>query len=175
MKILQYFCLCVSLVIAGCSKTPDYTFTKMSNQEVYNFLYYSNHVRAVFGPEVTAASYSIPSEQWIKDVYAPYLESFLFENGVDKYQNPENNCVKFSCYGLTSGLMLHYKAAKGIPKTSLAIGLVDYVVDLDMSHSINFFIARGSNGILKIIYFEPQSQQVVDGNEIETDWVMVRM
>lgn len=144
----------------------------MNQGEVFNFLYYTNNMRMAYGPQVTSTPYFVPTIEWIKKEYSPFLRNFLVKNGVSSSKNPENNCVKFSSYGLTAGYILHYK--EGPKGGSLAIGIVDYVKNFYVAHSINFFLASDNNKIV-VIYYEPQLQQIINGKEVETEWWSLRL
>lgn len=178
-KILLLVVICFlsgGLFTVSCSKAkPEYPFSQMTKIEAFNFIYNTNKIKCMYGPEMTSNPYCIPTVAWIREVYAPYLANFLQKNALDKAVDPENNCVKFSTYGCAVGHMLHFLNKEGPAKTSLAIGIVDYHPSMDSGHSLNFFIARDETNNLVIVYFEPQTQKIVSDKDIYSDWIMVRM
>jgi hypothetical protein len=177
-KYLSYLFVClisIGLLFTACSKSnSNYDWTTMTKDEVSNFLVYSNHVNMTHGPIVNAAVYCIPTVKWVNKVYGPELQSFLFKNNVDKYIDNDNTCINFSAYGEVAGYMLHLKG-EGPRHSSLAIGIVDYIQTFYSWHSINFFVARDDNNKLIIYYFEPQNQTEVSHNQVDTDWVSMRL
>ncbi len=169
------FCLFIIITLLSCSKNDNNSqWITMTQEDVYKFLVITNKVHMKNGPSISSDKYCIPTVKWINSVYAPYLNNFYIRNEIGNYTDVDNNCVKFSLYGQTAGYLIHYKG-EGPKGTTLAIGVVDYVIDLDNAHSINFFIAIDDNNKLIIYYYDPQSFSEVPSKDIETDWLYMRL
>ena len=170
-KIILTFLVCCYSFLISAADSSKYSFSKISKEEVYNFLYYTNSIQPMMPINIGQLEYCVPTESWIKDIYVPYLKEFLFKNGAAMAVDPDNNCVKFSNYAQTAGYLIHLHG-EGPKKSTIAIGTVDYVKNLAIWHSINIFLATDSKGNLKVVYFEPQTQTII--KDIN-DWIMVRL
>lgn len=169
-----FICLTIFLFIVSCSKpNKEYSWETKKNSDVYSILVYSNHIQMVHGPQITSDPYSLPTIEWIENIYAPYLKKFLSDNGLNMFDTAENNCVKFSAYGFAAGHMLFYKNGPN-NNTSLAIGIVDYSRGFYEWHSINVFLARDEYNNIIVYYFEPQTQTRVPNEELENQWWSMR-
>lgn len=159
-------------ILVSCSKTPppaEYSWKVITKEQAFNFLYYSNNVKIIYGPILSSDPYSVPTIKWIENVYSPALKNWLFSNQILVAKENNNNCTKFSSYGQTVGHLIHYRQNQNTQKTSLAIGVVDYQAYAWEGHSINCFIVANEFGDLKICYYEPQTQKIMTKEEV--DWV----
>jgi hypothetical protein len=173
-KYLLSLLLLVAL-LTGCNKSnPNYEWKTKTKTELVNFCVYTNNMHMMYGPQFTSDPYCIPSIKWVEEIYAPALRKFISLNGIGMPSLPDNDCVRYSSYGLAEGGIIHANG-EGPRKTSLAIGIVDYVMDLNNWHSINVFIVHNEFGDLELYYFEPQNGTRIPNKEVDTDWWSFRM
>jgi hypothetical protein len=165
LSLLPISFIIIYLTMTGCTPKcqPSSTYVLMTGTEVGNFITYSNNIRSVGCALVPDISYAIPTEEWIEDQYTPYLKSFILKNKLVWSKDSENDCDKYSQYGVTVGHIMHYKA-KGKPKeTALSIGEFMYMPTAT-GHALNFFIATDKNKKLKLVFYEPQLQRIIELN-----------
>jgi hypothetical protein len=174
-KYILFLLVIVSVMFTSCAPVDkEYTWKTISKIDAFNFIHYTNGVHAQFGPEMTSDPYCVPDIKWVENVYRPFLKDFLSNNGVSSVSNPDNNCVKFSSYGLTVGSILH-ATGQGPRNTSLAIGFVDYTKAMFVWHSINVFIVHNEFGDLELYYYEPQNGDRVNRDDVDSQWYAFRM
>lgn len=182
-KVVSLFLLLCLTTLVGCIhlKVEDkgqYKFVNITSEEAYNFLYYTNGIRAVYGIDVTKDYYIAPSIDWIEEQYSPYFVKFLADQHLWSYTLNDNDCVMMSGYGLVSGFMINHqiKSKDKKPHAALAIGTCDYYSHIGEGngHSINFFITADKNGKLSLTYYEPQTRQIVRPDMVY-DWFLMRM
>ena len=161
MKNIILF-LAVIVLITGCKpkypESPKYIV--ISGDDLRNFIVETNHINAGDCTLMVDNSYAVPTVDWIKESYTPILKQFLFDNQLDLYQSGKNECDKFSYYGVTVGHMMHFHS-KSPSNTGLSIGELTYTVSLT-PHDIMFFVATDKSDKLKLVFYEPQTQQILD-------------
>lgn len=155
-------------------KNDRYKWEVISQTTAFNVIYFTNGVQCLYGPQLTSNPYCVPTKEWIQDVYIPSLKKFLWDNQVNIPVEFDNNCVKFSSYGLTVGSILHSNG-RGPRKSSLAIGVTDYVQGFSDWHSINVFLVQDGFGGYELFYFDPQTLQEVPSEDLKNSWIMFRM
>jgi hypothetical protein len=148
-------------MFVGCKpsypSSPSYKI--VTAEEITNFIVDTNGIHALLGTLVPDTEYAIPTVEWIEKYYTPQLKQFLFDYQLNSPSSIENDCDKYAQYGLTIGHVMHHHANK--PKnTALTIGEFMYI-DSIVAHVINFFIAIDKDNQIKLVFYEPQTQQII--------------
>jgi hypothetical protein len=169
--ISTFFVVFITLLyFNGCSKqTPINTVTENTLT--------SDEVRDVMSKELgydilegkTADSiYSLPSENWIRNTFSSSYYNFLYSIKSNGYMSEENDCDKFAVLAYSYAHILHHNTTNKISKTGLTFGEFWYVSDRVGGHAINVIIVRNNN-TNKVLFYEPQTQQIVNLSTTEKD------
>ena len=162
MKNIILFLTMAVIVLTGCKpkypESPKYTI--ISGDDIRKFIVETNHVNAGDCTMMVDNSYAVPTIEWIKKDYTPIFKQFLFDNQLNSYEGGKNECDKFSYYGVTVGHMMHFHS-NSPANTGLSIGEFTYMVTLT-PHDIMFFVATDESGKLKLVFYEPQAQQIFE-------------
>lgn len=172
------------LFLIGCggnSPTPA-NYTKMTGQQVENFLFITNNVSVLNGFEtIDDRAYAVPTLKWVKDVYSPELTSWLFKNGITSQFNPqggyhaeENDCDDFADYGVIVGKLLHHHNTDKPAESAFPMGVVHFLLDNGSGHAINFLIVT-DDGKFKLMFYEPQRQDFTEFNPAETEVLFLKL
>lgn len=130
----------------------------ISKQRLHEFLFdcgFAN-VRAPGG------FYALPSVEWIQDTFSPAFRDELRARGMDRFVRAKNVCVHFSRYAAVFAGECHLKTDNEATNlSSLAFGTFDFVQPDGGEHSINIIVSRYPDLNLWLVFYEPQTQQIV--------------
>jgi hypothetical protein len=174
MKRLIALLALVFLIGCGRNSSTPANYTTVTQQQVENFLFVTNNVFVLNGFEtIDDREYAIPSLEWVKKVYSPALTDWLFKNGITTqmetrggYHDEENDCDDFADYGVTVGKLLHHHNSSKPPAAAFPMGVIHFLQDDGSGHAINFLIVT-DDGKLKLIFYEPQLQDLTPFNPEE--------
>jgi hypothetical protein len=166
IKMLVVVFVFISLLFVACKpKYPSsYEFSVMSGNEVRRFIDITNNVITMKDPILVDETYAVPTIQWIKSHYTEQLKQFLFDYQLNKYYSVENDCDDFSIYAVTIGHIMHRYAVNKPKRSTLAIGEFHYLHNFTTGHAINFFIALNDKKQIVLVFYEPQTQRIVELN-----------
>lgn len=176
LSLLPILPAAIYLLFSGCAPSykPSSEYVVWGNKEVVNFITQTNHIKSLNGYLAPDAVYAIPTEKWIKSQYSSQLSAFIAKNHLIWGKDSENDCDKYSQYGLAVGHIIHHRVKDKPKETALTIGEFIYMPTAT-GHAINFFIALDKDKKPKLVFYEPQTQRVVDLNPTNEAVIFWRM
>lgn len=112
--------------------------------------------------------YALPSESWLINDYSTALYDFLLSFKSSKYVDSENDCDNYSTLAFSFAQVLHHNTPQKIKKTALAVGEFWYAsLARGGVHAINVVMVWDNQIGYKLIFYEPQTQQVVELTKAE--------
>jgi len=157
------------LLVVSCK--PKYPaspkYKVVSAEQIRNFIVSSNKVHTLYGEYAVDNEYAVPTVDWIKSNYTEHLKQFLFDYQLSRPSEGDNDCDKFAQYGITVGHIMHHHTANKPKGSSLAVGEFIYMEGLEV-HDINFFVAIDKDDQLKLVFYEPQLQSIIEIDPTDT-------
>lgn len=163
MKKCQFLSLGMLMLFTSCGKVTDkpiVSHTNISLDEAKSFILNSiptNTIRPVFIS--SDDSFMVPTESWVKNELTKEFNKFIFDYNLRTYKEGSNECDKFSLYLRTVANILNRHNPSS--KTGIAVGQFGYV-DGIYPHSINFIIVADEFKTMKVLYYEPQTSQIIN-------------
>ena len=155
--------LTLLLPLTSCS--PSYpsssSYVTMDKIDMTAFIIETNHINALQCYSMNDQQYAIPTIKWIEKDFSSELKKFLFKYQVTSATDTSNDCDDFTQYAITVGHIMFRHASKRPAESALAIGAFQYYPDGGGGHSLNFFIATDDYGVIKVVLYEPQTQQII--------------
>lgn len=111
--------------------------------------------------------YALPSENWIKHEYSSALYTFLTSFKSSQWTSEENDCDNFASMAFSFSQILHHNTSNKLEKSSLAFGEFWYIQKNGGIHAINVIIYWADENQYKLLFYEPQKQQVITLDEDE--------
>jgi hypothetical protein len=112
--------------------------------------------------------YALPSEHWLANEYSESLYRFLTSFKSATYVATENDCDNFSTLAFAFAQILHHNTPQKNKKTALAVGEIWYAsLARGGVHAINVAMVWDDQTGYKIIFYEPQTQQIVQLTQAE--------
>jgi hypothetical protein len=155
---VRFFIYVLVLALVGC-KTPDAkvipSYLRINSAQARTI------ITNICGAEVvlTDEEYAVPTEEWVTRAFTPTFKKFLFGYDVRRYSADRNKCDKFSLYARTVANVLnrHNLVSSG---AGIAFGEV-YLSEGFYGHAMNFVIVAGEDKRPKLLFYEPQIQQLM--------------
>lgn len=160
----------LTLLLVGCNKnnnnpviTHSITAIELKTIMAKNKIYTPNAF-------VADQTYALPSENWIKTEYSSALYSFLTSFKSSQWTSEENDCDNFASMSYSFSQILHHNTPSKLEKSSLAFGEFWYITKNGGGHAINVLITWAGENQYKVLFYEPQLQQIIalDKDEIDS-------
>lgn len=150
------------ICLLSCSKVSDKpipSYKTISAAELTKIILNNNPTNTLIPRIVTSDSeYILPDESWINGELTVQFRKFLFDYNVRQYSPDNNDCDKFSLYCRTVANILNRHNT--LSKVGIALGEFRYINGIT-GHSINFIITSDKFSEIKVIYYEPQTFQII--------------
>ena len=113
--------------------------------------------------------YILPTEYWVKENFTTGLNKFFFDYGITKWVMNQNDCDKYSLYGVTVANILNLHNPSNF-RMGIAVGEVQYIHGF-FGHSQNFVIVADQTKKPKVIFYDAQSLKIntFDTNDV---WIL---
>lgn len=157
-------------LLVSCSKPPGQTPGAValapggpSSKQTLTSFTFSQGIPLVITPD---PAYAFADPAWVRGAFAAKLGEEQTARGLGQYENPANDCIRFSRLGVQVATEMFYKNVHP-PGCALAVGVFLYVRADGEGHCINCFVVRSVDGTLSWLFFEPQTRQQVPLSEVE--------
>lgn len=172
MKIIKWLLIFVFIILylltAGCGKkavkpTIKHTVESVEIAAMLESLGV-NTPNSFFADDV----YALPSEHWLASEYSEALYRFLTSFKSATYVATENDCDNFSTMAFAFAQILHHNTPQKTHKTALAFGEIWYPsLARGGVHAINVVMVWDDKTGYKLLFYEPQTQQLVELTKAE--------
>lgn len=175
--LTSIFVLILSLSFIGCdfNRKPTSSGGTTTLPSAPSRTYSQQEVRDIFlangihtGNNVAAdATYILTTKEWIRKDFSDGLGTFQFQMGINRWNAESNDCDKFSLATCFYAKWLSHSSPNRNVNASLAVGEIFYIQEKAGSgHAINFFIVN-ENGVMEILFYEPQTRSFVTLTPLE--------
>lgn len=173
MSVIAYvrnnlFILLLSVFFLGCGKVPSNTpivsYQTLSSEQVKTLISNAAPDEVFLNWSqitLTDQNYILPTEQWVRTIFSESFQTFLFNYNVKDAQLGRNDCDNFALYARTIANVLNRHNPNAKSGLGIAFGEAIGFSNIE-THAINFVVVADKNKKAKIIFYEPQTGEIID-------------